>query len=107
MHGPYPLPDGGLFPEPMDHALLQRMVWVADRAGKKVPGKVAVTEGETVWLFTPDAPWRAGTPDLVADTRLEDLAGNSIAQPFEVDVLRPVERQVKTETVKVPFSVKK
>ena len=48
---------------------------------------------------------RRGPHDLVADTRLEDLAGNSIAQPFEVDVLRPVERQIKTETVKVPFCV--
>jgi hypothetical protein len=95
------------FPEPMDHALLQRLVWVANQAGKSVPGKVSVMERETVWLFKPDAPWRAGAHALVADTRLEDLAGNSIGRPFEVDVLRPVERQIKTKTVKVPFVVKK
>jgi hypothetical protein len=95
------------FPEPMDHALLHRLVWVADAAGKKVPGKVDVAERETAWLFTPDAPWGAGDYHLVADTRLEDLAGNSIGRPFEVDVLRPVERKVKTETVKLPFRVRK
>jgi hypothetical protein len=95
------------FPKPMDHALLERLVWVVDASGTKVAGKVAVTERETVWLFTPASPWRAGAYHLVADTRLEDLSGNSIGRPFEVDVLRPVERVVKTETVKVPFSVKK
>jgi hypothetical protein len=41
----------------------------------------------------------------VADTRLEDLAGNSIAKPFEVDVFHPVQREIKTETVKVPFEI--
>ncbi len=95
------------FPKPMDHALLQRLLWVVDAAGRKVPGKVAVTEGETVWLFAPDRPWRAGAHELVADTRLEDRSGNSIGRPFEVDVLRPVERVVKLATVKVPFRVKK
>jgi hypothetical protein len=94
------------FPKPMDHALLQRLLWVADAGGAKVAGKVAVAERETVWLFTPAGPWRAGAYHLVADTRLEDLAGNSIGRPFEVDVLRPVERKVKTETVRVPFRVK-
>jgi hypothetical protein len=41
----------------------------------------------------------------VAATTLEDLAGNSIARPFEVDIFRPVQHQVKTETVQVPFAV--
>jgi len=94
------------FPEPMDHALLQRLVWVLGPDGKNLPGKLAVAEGETVWLFTPDRPWSEGSYSLVADARLEDLAGNSIAQPFEVDVLRPVTREVKTSTVKLPFSVR-
>jgi hypothetical protein len=85
---------------------LHRLVWVEGAGGRKVPGKVAVAERETVWLFTPDAPWRAGAHRLVADTRLEDLCGNSIGRPFEVDVLRPVERTVKAETVKVPFRVR-
>ena len=94
------------FPKPMDHGLLHRLVWVTDPAGKKVPGRVEVSKRETVWSFTPQKPWQAGAYHLVADTRLEDLAGNGIGRPFEVDVLRPVERQVKTETVRVRFEVK-
>jgi hypothetical protein len=93
------------FPAPLDHALLHRLLWV-EAGGKKVPGRVSVEQDETVWLFTPEHPWAAGAHDLAAGTSLEDLAGNNIGRPFEVDVLRPVQRQVKAETVKVPFAVK-
>jgi hypothetical protein len=93
------------FPKPMDQALLERLVWVVDDRDQKLAGKLTITEEETVWQFTPEKAWQAGTYQLVADTRLEDLAGNSIARPFEVDVFRPVEREVKKETVKVPFKV--
>lgn len=93
------------FGKPLDHSLLQRMVWVADMDKKKLVGSVAITEAETVWRFTPKEPWRAGTYQLVADTQLEDLAGNSIARPFEVDVFHPVQREVKAATVAVPFQV--
>jgi hypothetical protein len=94
------------FPKSMDNALSQRLVWVIDDHGRRLAGAVAVTEKETVWQFTPEKAWEAGTYQLVADTRLEDLAGNSIARPFEVDVFRPVQREVKAETVKLPFDVK-
>jgi hypothetical protein len=95
------------FPRPMDHALLHRMLWVVDAGGKKVPGTVAVSGHETVWQFTPAAAWREGTHSLVADRQLEDLAGNGVGRPFELDVLRPIERAVKTETARVAFEVKK
>jgi hypothetical protein len=95
------------FPRAVDHGMALRVLWVVDAGGKKVPGKAALADKETTWLFTPSAPWRAGRFALVADKRLEDPCGNSIAGPFEVDVLRPVEREVKTETVKVPFEVRR
>jgi hypothetical protein len=94
------------FPKPLDHALIERLVWVSDGKGGKLAGTVTTAEAETVWRFTPDAAWAAGTYQLVADTRVEDLAGNSIARPFEVDVFHPVQRQVKAETVEVPFEVR-
>lgn len=94
------------FPKPMDHALLERFVWVADGKGGKLAGTVTTSDAETVWRFTPSAAWAAGSYQLMADTRLEDLAGNSIARPFEVDVFHPVQRQVKTETVSIPLEVR-
>jgi hypothetical protein len=61
---------------------------------------------ETRWDFTPRQPWVAGTYHLVANKRLEDLAGNSIGRPFEVDAVRPIQRKIETETVRVAFAVR-
>jgi hypothetical protein len=94
------------FGKSLDAALAARLVWVADAKGNKVAGTVALSDKEEQWHFTPAKPWQAGKYNLAADTRLEDLAGNSIARPFEVDVFHPVEREIKTETVTVPFEVK-
>jgi hypothetical protein len=94
------------FPKSMDSALAARMVWVEDSDGKKIAGMPALLDQETRWQLMATQPWKAGKYNLVADTRLEDLAGNSIAKPFEVDVFHPIQREIKTETVKVPFEVK-
>jgi len=94
------------FPKPLDHAMLGRVLSVTDDRGQEVEGTVAVTDEETRWRFTPKGAWQAGNYNLVVDTTLEDSAGNSIARPFEVDVFRPVEGRVKTETTKVAFKVK-
>ena len=40
------------------------------------------------WQFTPAEPWEVGKYDVAADTALEDVAGNQIGRPFEVDVFR-------------------
>jgi hypothetical protein len=94
------------FPEPLDHGLLQHSLWVIDDAGRKVSGTVSVSAEETRWELTPEKAWPAGKYQLVADTRLEDLAGNSIGRPFEIDVFRPVQREIKAETVKLSFEVR-
>ncbi len=90
----------------LDHALLESKVWVEDNQGRRVSGSVEIAEKETVWRFQPKDGWKAGTYQLVVDKRLEDLAGNNVARPFEVDVEHPAEREVKTETVKIAFEVK-
>jgi hypothetical protein len=41
----------------------------------------------------------------VVGTELEDLAGNSIARPFEVDLAGPISQRVMTETVSLPFQI--
>ncbi len=94
------------FPGPMDHALLLDMLTVVDAAGRKIAGEIAVTDGETRWRFTPRGPWAAGTHRLVVDTRLEDLAGNTIGRPFEVDETHPTTDKIKAETVETPFEVR-
>jgi hypothetical protein len=93
------------FPKPMDHALLSRLLWITDASGRKVPGSARITNHEACWQFTPRKAWSPGTYYLVAGTTLEDLAGNSIGRPFELDVLHPVTQHVDNETIRVPFQV--
>jgi hypothetical protein len=40
------------------------------------------------------------------ETMLEDLAGNSIERPFEVDLFRSVERSSEAAKVRIPFVVR-
>jgi hypothetical protein len=93
------------FPEPLDRALLDRLIAVRDGADKAVRGTVAVADEETVWRFSPTDPWRSGEYRLVIGTALEDAAGNSVARPFEVDAFGPITRRVATETVTLPFRI--
>ena len=74
------------FPEPLDEALLQRVIEVIRNGGKPVLGQITVAHGERRWLFTPDQPWGKGVYLLRVRTVLEDLAGNSVGRPFEVDL---------------------
>jgi hypothetical protein len=66
---------------------------------------VSIVGGETRWRFTPRSPWGAGDYRLVVGTDLEDVAGNSIARPFEVDATGPTTAHLKTETVALPFRI--
>jgi len=93
------------FPKSMDHALIQRMLWVTDASGKTVPGAVKTADEETSWHFIPEQAWQAGNYHLVADTSLEDLAGNSIGRPFEVDVFRPIGSDTRPQMVQIPFAI--
>ncbi len=93
------------FPEPLDHALLDRLITVHNAEGTVLAGKVSIVGEETVWKFTPRSPWGVGRLPLLVGTELEDVAGNSIARPFEVDVSGPISRRVKTETVALPFRI--
>jgi hypothetical protein len=97
---------GVRFPEPLDHSMLERVVSVMDASGKRISGSIAIGDDEKLWQFTPDEPWQAGDYRLVADTTLEDLAGNSIGRAFDVDVFAPVQKTIASETIELPFSVK-
>ncbi len=93
------------FPETLDRALLDRLICVTDDAGGVVGGQVSTTDHETAWRFTPRQPWRAGSYRLTVVTDLEDVAGNSVARPFEVDATGPVTSRITSETVSLPFRV--
>ena len=92
------------FPKPLDWALLQSQLWVETAEGRRVSGRSEVGPGETSWLFEPEQPWTVGDFRLAIGTVLEDLAGNSLARPFQVDVQgRPLKKVA--DVVYLPFKV--
>lgn len=93
------------FPEPLDHGLLHRGLAVEDPDGDRVAGSFEVTSWETRWAFTPAEPWSAGTYSLIALSILEDLAGNRIGVPFEIDRFEQIDDLEEQESYRVPFEV--
>jgi hypothetical protein len=90
-----------VFSDPMDHALALRMIFVDSVAGEK-----KLEEHERVWIFTPEKPWAAGSYRRRVQTTIEDLAGNNIGKPFEVDLFKDVQKRLTREVVERVFEVK-
>jgi len=93
------------FPTPMNYPLLQRMLTVAGPLGS-VAGTIIVTRMERQWQFRPRDTWKPGDYRLVVDTAIEDLAGNHIGQPFDIDEFRQVTESITTNTISLPFTVR-
>ncbi len=75
--------------EPLDEALLRRLVWVEDGDGQRVDGEVEVAGGEALWRFRPARPWRPGAYVLLVHPALEDRAGNRFDRLFDRDLTTP------------------
>jgi hypothetical protein len=88
------------FPKPMDHALALRMIRVPN-----VDGRAALEDQERVWLFTPSKEWQAGRHKVQVQTTIEDLAGNNIGKPFEVDLFESVQPKITNAIVELPFAI--
>jgi hypothetical protein len=93
------------FPEPMDHALLQRQLGVLDSSGKPVEGRVEIDRDETRWRFIPRMLWKPGKYKVQVGTVLTDLAGNMVDHPFDVDVFDKVDERIIRETKDLPFTI--
>ena len=93
------------FPEPLDHALLERLLWIRGPDNVEVDGEVRVGDRERVWSFRPVGSWAAGVHQLVVGSALEDLAGNSVDRLFEVEVFREIRVPVVSTDVSLEFRV--
>ncbi len=72
------------FDEPLDSAMLASALQVKQgEAG--LSGTVTVNADARLWSFAPAQAWQPGTYNLAIDPLLEDLAGNNLVHPFEVD----------------------
>lgn len=72
----------------MDEALDPAMLTSALRVHhneRQLPGTSSVAADARSWSFIPDQPWQRGQHRLHIDPLLEDLAGNNLLAPFEVN----------------------
>ncbi|MEY4202042.1 MAG: hypothetical protein RLZZ265_3782 [Verrucomicrobiota bacterium] len=94
------------FAEPMDSALALRMLHVVDASGRPVPGQPFLAERERLWKFLPLHAWKAGRYTLVVESIIEDLAGNNIGRPFEVEISGGTSPQTESVNTKLPFELR-
>lgn len=79
------------FPRALDRGLLVRAIGVEHATGERVDGDVRTGAGDRSWSFTPRAEWKLGRYRVVALSILEDVAGNRLSGPFEVDAFDRVD----------------
>ncbi len=94
-----------VFHEALDQALLLRSLKVFTLSGDDISGTVMVTRQENEWQFVPKSNWKVGKYQILIDERLEDLAGKSVRQSFEVDRSRPSISASRTNQGRWVFSV--
>ena len=94
------------FPEPIDDALARRLIWVVDAENRPVLGAISLANEERTWTFLPEKEWAEGRYQIVTDTLIEDVAGNNIGKPFDVDVFDQVEARPSQNTVAIPFEAR-
>jgi len=72
-------------PVSLDWALMARDVQLIAPDGAIVAGRVTIDRHEHRWSIRPSRPWSAGVYNLQVDGGLEDVSGNTIGGPFDVE----------------------
>jgi hypothetical protein len=75
------------FSKSVDYRSLQSGLTVVNAKGKIVAGVIAIGKDEKSWSFTPAQPWQADLHRVSVSPDLEDVAGNTPARPFDMDLL--------------------
>jgi hypothetical protein len=92
------------FPRPLDAALALRALSV--RQGEaRLAGEAELEREETRLIFTPGHPWNPGRYALRADAVLEDIAGNRIGRPFDIDRREPGQSDASAHDAELPFEI--
>ncbi len=94
------------FPRALDRGLLTRALLVEGVDGARLTGETAIGQRERRWRFTPREPWKKGGHRLVALSMLEDVAGNRLSGPFEIDVFDRVDSTASAPRFARPFTVR-
>lgn len=88
--------------EALDPESLRKRVTVVD--GEGGPLAAEIEPDATGFRLVLGRPWRPGSYRLLVDPRLEDLAGNSVARLFNVDLEAPVAAGHE-KGIELPFEI--
>jgi hypothetical protein len=88
------------FDRPLDFALLSDVFQIPG-----VSGLATIGHGEAAWRFQPTQAWTAGEHQVVIDMALEDLAGNRIGRPFDVDTMTNPARRITKKSTSLTFRI--
>ncbi|HQZ29146.1 MAG: hypothetical protein KA250_03365 [Verrucomicrobiales bacterium] len=91
--------------ETLDVFSFQKRVTLVKRSDPQTALPCRIEFRPESFLLTPKERLAPGDYTLVIDPRLEDLAGNSIARPFNLDLEKQPDFKERTEPVILPFSV--
>ena len=83
------------FPEQLDSALAQRLIAVLDSEWEGSSRTCDNRRGGDGLAVRARGAWRLGSYRLAVGTELEDVAGNSVAAPFEVDLTETITRRLR------------
>lgn len=89
------------FPAPLDYALIPRTIQISSNHNSKIGSS---HDGQSI-QFIPASPWKAGQIKITISPILEDLAGNSIARPFNLDLQTTPELPKPSKTMR-SFTIK-
>lgn len=71
------------FNDRIDHISAQTLIKVVDDNAQLVEGKIILEKNESVWIFKPEHKWKKGAYKLIVNSRLEDIAANSLNGKFD------------------------
>jgi hypothetical protein len=91
----------------LDYSLLNSALAIVDEQEKIILGTWTIGNKERSVSFIPHEPWIAGKYQLQVETRLEDLAGNNINRPFDVDLRTNSKLAAAAKSISLPFEVSK
>jgi hypothetical protein len=92
------------FGRSLDAALALRAMTVR-KDGALAPCEPELERDETRLVFNPTRPWTPGRYTLNAEDILEDIAGNRIGRPFDIDASDPAQRGATAHTAELAFDI--
>ena len=73
----------------VDYRSLTTGLTVRNAKGEIIAGTIAIGKDEKSWRFMPTKPWQASPYRVSVSPDVEDVAGNTPAWPFDMDLLTP------------------